>query len=268
MRDAFSVPFILSWASPIDFNAYIWWQFFPSWIPFDWHFSRPAQLVFFLREPLDQLEISAITDFRGLPGRRSLSPRVFPSRASILSCAHYFQGPAQQANWITTDSFRALHAVDSLTIWLTIEKSKEILNQVDICRQYFLVCQLNIAFYFLHELKRRSSDMIGRHWRNRLTFKFCFTVKYLEWLALSHLFYKRYDMILGIKELLIQSAKPPKGFEKLSLLTPRENCSYWPGFNSPCPPECYFQSETKIEPDLRLENFSVFFNLGPKESQW
>ena len=205
-------------------------------------------------------------DFRGhgLPGRHSLSPRVFPSRASVLSCAHYFQGPATQANWITTDSFRALHAIDSLTIWITIEKSKAILNQVDICRQYFLICQLKIAFYFLHELKRRSSDIIGRHWRNRLTVKFCFKVKYLEWLALSHHFYKRYDMILGIKERLIQSAKPPKGFEKLTLLTPRKNCSYWPGFHSPCPPECLFQSETKIEPILRLENYSVFFNLGPK----
>ena len=154
-------------------------------------FFSPSAVSFFPRERLDQLEISAITDFRGLPGRRSLSPRVFPSRASVLSCAHYFQGPDTQANWITTDSFRALHAVDSLTIWLTIEKSKEILNQVDICGQYFLVCQLKIAFYFLHELKRRNSDIIGRHWRNRLTFKFCFKVKHLEWLAFSHLFYKR-----------------------------------------------------------------------------
>ena len=25
-------------------------------------------------------------------------------------------------------------------------------------------------------------------------------------------------------------------------------------FVSPCPPECHFQSETKIEPDLRLKN--------------
>ena len=28
-------------------------------------------------------------------------------------------------------------------------------------------------------------------------------------------------------------------------------------FVSPCPPECYFQSETKIEPDLRLLSFVV-----------
>ena len=37
-------------------------------------------------------------DFRGLPCRRSLSPRVSPSRAPVFSCAHYFQAPATQAN--------------------------------------------------------------------------------------------------------------------------------------------------------------------------
>ena len=33
----------------------------------------------------------------GLPGRLSLSPLVSPSRALVLSCAHYFQAPATQA---------------------------------------------------------------------------------------------------------------------------------------------------------------------------
>ena len=33
----------------------------------------------------------------GLQGRRSLTPRVSPSRAPVLSFAHYFQAPATQA---------------------------------------------------------------------------------------------------------------------------------------------------------------------------
>ena len=33
----------------------------------------------------------------GLSGRRSLSPRVSPSRAPFLSCAKYFQAPVTQA---------------------------------------------------------------------------------------------------------------------------------------------------------------------------
>ena len=37
------------------------------------------------------------TIFGGLPGRRSLSPRVSPSRAPVFSCAHYFQAPTTQA---------------------------------------------------------------------------------------------------------------------------------------------------------------------------
>ena len=34
----------------------------------------------------------------GLPGRLSLSPLVSPSRALVLSYAHYFQAPATQAS--------------------------------------------------------------------------------------------------------------------------------------------------------------------------
>ena len=33
----------------------------------------------------------------GLSGSRSFSPCVSPSRALVLSCAHYFQAPATQA---------------------------------------------------------------------------------------------------------------------------------------------------------------------------
>ena len=41
------------------------------------------------------------TIFGGLPCRRSLTPRVSPSRAPVLSFAYYFQAPATQAsNWI------------------------------------------------------------------------------------------------------------------------------------------------------------------------
>ena len=32
-------------------------------------------------------------------------------------------------------------------------------------------------------------------------------------------------------------------------------------FVSPCPPECYLQSETKIEPDLKLDKALLFFSV-------
>ena len=44
-----------------------------------------------------------------------------------------------------------------------IEKSKAILYHVDISQWYFLVFQFKIMFYFLHELKHRSSTT-WRHW--------------------------------------------------------------------------------------------------------
>ena len=44
-----------------------------------------------------QLDWGRETIFVSLPGRPSLSPRVSPSRALVLSCAHYFQAPATQA---------------------------------------------------------------------------------------------------------------------------------------------------------------------------
>ena len=34
-------------------------------------------------------------------------------------------------------------------------------------------------------------------------------------------------------------------------------------FVSPCPPECYFQSETKIEPDLRLGEWLEYSKMPP-----
>ena len=36
---------------------------------------------------------------------------------------------------------------------------------VNIYRRYFLVCQFKIVFYFLHELKQRSTDVTGWHLR-------------------------------------------------------------------------------------------------------
>ena len=36
---------------------------------------------------------------------------------------------------------------------------------VDISRRYFFVCQLKIVFYFLHELRQRSSDVTGLYKR-------------------------------------------------------------------------------------------------------
>ena len=39
------------------------------------------------------------------------------------------------------------------------------LYHVDISKRFFFVCQLKIVFYFLHELKQRSSDVTGRHLR-------------------------------------------------------------------------------------------------------
>ena len=65
--------------------------------------------------------------------------------------------------WITTGSEYCMQ----LTVWMlnmniTIEKSKDILSavlcNVDISKQYFLVCDLKIVFWFLHELKQRSSE--------------------------------------------------------------------------------------------------------------
>ena len=55
------------------------------------------------------IRFGAGNDFRGPSGRRSLSPRVSPSRAPFFSCAHYFQAPATQA--IDRVTFRQKHTV-------------------------------------------------------------------------------------------------------------------------------------------------------------
>ena len=39
-------------------------------------------------------------------------------------------------------------------------------------------------------------------------------------------------------------------------------------FVSPCPPECYLQSETKIEPDLRLQKVKHHVQLGNQETSF
>ena len=38
-------------------------------------------------------------------------------------------------------------------------------------------------------------------------------------------------------------------------------------FVSPCPPECYLQSETKIEPDLRLSWLKILSRVGNSYSR-
>ena len=39
-------------------------------------------------------------------------------------------------------------------------------------------------------------------------------------------------------------------------------------FVSPCPPECYLQSETKIEPDLRLLRWGVYLATEKTTMMW
>ena len=68
----------------------------------DWQFSRPARLIFpsGASRPIGNIRthrLRVATIFGSLPCRRSLTPRVSPSRAPVLSFAHYFQAPATQA---------------------------------------------------------------------------------------------------------------------------------------------------------------------------
>ena len=63
---------------------------------------------------------------------------------------------------LNLQQIRLEHCIQ-LTVWIKSKKSKAILYNVDISRRYFFVCQLKIVFYFLHELKQRSSDVTGRH---------------------------------------------------------------------------------------------------------
>ena len=44
------------------------------------------------------LQNTSWNDFRGLPCRRSLTPRLSPLRAPVLSFTHYFRAPATQAS--------------------------------------------------------------------------------------------------------------------------------------------------------------------------
>ena len=46
--------------------------------------------------PTHRMRVETI--FGSLPCRRSITPRMSPSRAPVLSFAHYFQAPATQAN--------------------------------------------------------------------------------------------------------------------------------------------------------------------------
>ena len=69
----------------------------------DWQFSRPARLIFpsGATRPIGNIRTHRMrveTIFGGLPCRRSLTPRVSPSRAPVFSFTHYFQAPATQSN--------------------------------------------------------------------------------------------------------------------------------------------------------------------------
>ena len=72
--------------------------------------------------------------------------------------------------WLSLNynQFRVLQAVDSLNVKHELWSKR--LTQLISCsvsrrhsKRYFLVCHLKIVFYFLHELKQRSSDVTGRH---------------------------------------------------------------------------------------------------------
>ena len=73
-------------------------------------------------------------------------------------------------------SFSALFFMFTLT-WITEKELERVIENkgdefrrkknmgFDISKRFFFVCQLKIVFYFLHELKQRSSDVTERHLR-------------------------------------------------------------------------------------------------------
>ena len=80
----------------------IWCQFFPSWIPFDWQFSRPAPLLFLsgvsrpIRTHRMQVERFPWAFQAGAPSPLACLPLAPP----ILSCAHYYQAPGTRATML------------------------------------------------------------------------------------------------------------------------------------------------------------------------
>ena len=88
-----------TWTSIIPFRGFrSWWcNIRPSLrcpCTIDWQFSRPARLIFpsgasGIIGNIRTHRMRVETIFVGLPGRPSLSPRVSPSRAPVLSWACY-----------------------------------------------------------------------------------------------------------------------------------------------------------------------------------
>ena len=66
---------------------------------------------------------------------------------------------------LPVQSTACMHAVDSLNgkHELRSKRVKQLCRHVDISKRYFLVCQLEIVFYVLHEVKQRSCDVIVQH---------------------------------------------------------------------------------------------------------
>ena len=86
---------VVSGANGVDFHYVVH-------VLFDWQFSRPARLIFPSgpSRPIGNIRTHRVRVekiFGGLPCRRSITPCVSPSRAFVLSFAHYFQAPATQA---------------------------------------------------------------------------------------------------------------------------------------------------------------------------
>ena len=106
----------------------------------DWQFSRPARLIFpsGASRPIGNIRTHRMrveTIFGGLPCRRSLTPRVSPSRAPVLSFVHYFQAPATQAIiWIILGIFYS----EDLKSWILDQLNPKINNkalEVQFCLQ-------------------------------------------------------------------------------------------------------------------------------------
>ena len=117
-----------TWTSIIPFSGFSsWWcNIRPSLrcpCTVDWQFSRQARLLFpsGASQPIGNIrshrmivETWVETVFVGLPGKRSLSPRVSLSRAPVLSCAHYFQAPASRLSAHSQSLFLRHHLSGAL----------------------------------------------------------------------------------------------------------------------------------------------------------
>ena len=83
----------------------------------------------------------------------------------LVPCVYFIAWLRLSLNY---NQFRVLQAVDSFNVKHELW-SKRVMQLISCSvsrrhsKRYFLVCHLKIVFYFLHELKQRSSDVTGRH---------------------------------------------------------------------------------------------------------